>query len=223
MTHRGGPVDRCTPQRRDGSHATPRITCTAGARRGPQMVSWRRGPRTRDQTDRSWVPTVSEVGGLRYSGDLAAIQQSLARCHDLVARRVAVLAALDAGPGDVVLEVGCGGGTYLREIATTDASSGSWHTPTPGRSSHPCGSPSGSKRSAPDHRSGPSPTASTPSPRRRTASSWLVGNGCLVVGAADLVVAVGSIRRLWCWSGRGCLGLESGRGRWVGIGGDGVR
>ena len=55
---------------------------------------------------------------MRYSGDLAAIQQSLARCHDLVARRVAVLAALDAGPGDVVLEVGCGGGTYLREIAT---------------------------------------------------------------------------------------------------------
>ena len=55
---------------------------------------------------------------MRYSGDLAAIQQSLARCHDLVARRVAVLAALDAGVGDVVLEVGCGGGTYLREIAT---------------------------------------------------------------------------------------------------------
>ena len=49
---------------------------------------------------------------------LAAIQQSLARCHDLVARRVAVLAALDAGLGDVVLEVGCGGGIYLREIAT---------------------------------------------------------------------------------------------------------
>jgi len=55
---------------------------------------------------------------MRYSGDLAAIQRSLARCHDLVARRVAVLAALDAGLGDVVLEVGCGGGTYLREIAT---------------------------------------------------------------------------------------------------------
>jgi arsenite methyltransferase len=55
---------------------------------------------------------------MRYSGDLAAIQRSLARCHDLVARRVAVLAALDAGLGDVVLEVGCGGGTYRREIAT---------------------------------------------------------------------------------------------------------
>ena len=39
-----------------------------------------------------------------YSGDLASIQQRLAASHDMDARRVAVLEALEAGPGDVVLE-----------------------------------------------------------------------------------------------------------------------
>src|SRR4051812_31269271 len=61
---------------------------------------------------------------LRFSGTMAAIQQSLAGCQDLVARRVAVLAALDVGLGDVVLEVGCGAGAYLRAIATAVGHSG---------------------------------------------------------------------------------------------------
>src|SRR4029077_10892217 len=75
-------------------------------------------PRVADGRGRCTTRSVADVSGMRYSGDLAAIHQSLTRCHDLVARRVTVLAALDAGVGDVVLEVGCGGGTYLREIAT---------------------------------------------------------------------------------------------------------
>jgi arsenite methyltransferase len=59
-----------------------------------------------------------------YSGDIATIQQQLARCQDMVARRVAVLDALGAGPGEAVLEVGCGGGLYLREIAVAVGASG---------------------------------------------------------------------------------------------------
>jgi SAM-dependent methyltransferase len=43
----------------------------------------------------------------------------------MVARRAAVLAALDAGVGDRVLEVGCGAGSYLREIALAVGPSGS--------------------------------------------------------------------------------------------------
>jgi hypothetical protein len=41
----------------------------------------------------------------------------LARCHDMTARRAAVLEAFDAGSGERLLEVGCGSGVYLREIA----------------------------------------------------------------------------------------------------------
>jgi SAM-dependent methyltransferase len=60
-----------------------------------------------------------------YSGDIANIQQQLARCHDMVARRVAVLDALGPGLGEHVLEVGCGAGLYLREIAIAIGPSGS--------------------------------------------------------------------------------------------------
>ena len=60
-----------------------------------------------------------------YSGNVAVIQQRLARCQDLVARRVAVLDALEAGLGDRVLEVGCGAGLYVREIAIAVGETGS--------------------------------------------------------------------------------------------------
>ena len=60
-----------------------------------------------------------------YLGDLAAAQQQLARCLDLVARRVVVLEALDAGPGDNVVEVGCGAGLCLREIGVAVGATGS--------------------------------------------------------------------------------------------------
>lgn len=52
-----------------------------------------------------------------HSGDIAAAQQQLARSHDLTARRVAVLDAVTPRPGLTVLEVGCGGGLYMRELA----------------------------------------------------------------------------------------------------------
>ena len=60
-----------------------------------------------------------------YSGDLALIQQELARCVDLVARRVAVLEALDPAPGDHVVELGCGAGLCLREIGVAVGTTGS--------------------------------------------------------------------------------------------------
>jgi arsenite methyltransferase len=62
---------------------------------------------------------------LDYSGNVAVIQQRLARCQDMVARRVAVLDALDTGLGDRVLEVGCGAGLYVREIAIAVGETGS--------------------------------------------------------------------------------------------------
>ena len=54
---------------------------------------------------------------LDFSGELAAIQQQMARSHDFVVRRATVLDALAAAPGERILEVGCGAGLCLREIA----------------------------------------------------------------------------------------------------------
>ena len=51
-----------------------------------------------------------------FSGEMAVIQQQLARCHDMVTRRSVVLGALAAAPGESILELGCGAGLYLREI-----------------------------------------------------------------------------------------------------------
>ena len=60
-----------------------------------------------------------------YSGDLALIQQELARCVDPVARRVAVLEALDPAPGDHVVELGSGAALRLREIGVAVGATGS--------------------------------------------------------------------------------------------------
>jgi SAM-dependent methyltransferase len=60
-----------------------------------------------------------------YYGDFASAQQQLSRSLDLTARRVAVLEALDLRPGETVVEIGCGGGVYLREIALAVRSLGS--------------------------------------------------------------------------------------------------
>lgn len=62
---------------------------------------------------------------MQYTGDIALIQQRLAQCSDMVARRTAVLAALQAQPGWHVLEVGCGGGFYIREIGLSVGEHGS--------------------------------------------------------------------------------------------------
>ena len=53
---------------------------------------------------------------MQFTGDMSVIQQRLAQCSDMVARRTAVLEALQVMPDWHVLEVGCGGGFYAREI-----------------------------------------------------------------------------------------------------------
>ena len=51
-----------------------------------------------------------------YVGDLALVQQDLARSHDMDRRRSRVLEALAPVPGERIIEVGCGGGLLLLEI-----------------------------------------------------------------------------------------------------------
>jgi arsenite methyltransferase len=50
---------------------------------------------------------------MEYEGDIATIQRRLAETSDLYRRRLAVLDAIAAQPGEKVLEVGCGGGALL--------------------------------------------------------------------------------------------------------------
>jgi ubiquinone/menaquinone biosynthesis C-methylase UbiE len=59
-----------------------------------------------------------------YSGDLALIQQRLAQSDDMAARRVVVLDALQAAPGERILEVGCGSGLCLRPIGVAVGEAG---------------------------------------------------------------------------------------------------
>jgi len=54
---------------------------------------------------------------LAFTGDMAQLQQAIAESHDLVIRRSTVLEALNLRTGERVLEVGCGGGYYAREVA----------------------------------------------------------------------------------------------------------
>ncbi len=52
-----------------------------------------------------------------FSGDMARIQRSVARSHEIAVRRAAVFDALAPRTGESVLEIGCGGGAYLRDVA----------------------------------------------------------------------------------------------------------
>jgi SAM-dependent methyltransferase len=52
-----------------------------------------------------------------YTGEIAAIQQRLARSRELGQRRHAVIAELGPRRGERILDVGCGAGLLLREIA----------------------------------------------------------------------------------------------------------
>jgi len=51
-----------------------------------------------------------------FTGEIATIQQRLAACQEMAARRHAVLQELSPRRGERVLEVGCGAGLLLREI-----------------------------------------------------------------------------------------------------------
>jgi ubiquinone/menaquinone biosynthesis C-methylase UbiE len=57
------------------------------------------------------------MSGLAFTGDVARLQQAIAESQDLVVRRGAVLAALNLRTGERVLELGCGGGYFVREAA----------------------------------------------------------------------------------------------------------
>jgi protein-L-isoaspartate O-methyltransferase len=61
---------------------------------------------------------------LAFTGDIARLQQATAESHDNIVRRSKVLAALNLGIGERVLEVGCGGGYYTSQIARFIGSKG---------------------------------------------------------------------------------------------------
>jgi arsenite methyltransferase len=61
---------------------------------------------------------------MEFSGDLAAIQQQLARSADMASRRAHVLDALGTAPGERSAELGCGAGLMLRELALAVGESG---------------------------------------------------------------------------------------------------
>jgi SAM-dependent methyltransferase len=53
---------------------------------------------------------------MEFTGQIATIQQRLAACHEMAARRHAVLQELAPRRGERVIEVGCGAGLLLRDI-----------------------------------------------------------------------------------------------------------
>ncbi|MEM9781611.1 MAG: methyltransferase domain-containing protein [Pseudomonadota bacterium] len=54
---------------------------------------------------------------MEFTGDIAALQQGMARTRDLAQRRLAILHELSPSRGERVIEIGCGAGLLLREIA----------------------------------------------------------------------------------------------------------
>ncbi|MEM1344205.1 MAG: methyltransferase domain-containing protein [Pseudomonadota bacterium] len=61
---------------------------------------------------------------MEFIGRIAALQQRLAQSGALAARRQAVLSALEPHRGERVLDVGCGAGLLLREIALATGAHG---------------------------------------------------------------------------------------------------
>lgn len=70
---------------------------------------------------------VSPKGGrwlVEFSGDMALWQRKLAESHQGHERRIAAFNALAVGSGQVVLDLGCGGGHLVRELALAVGSGG---------------------------------------------------------------------------------------------------
>jgi arsenite methyltransferase len=61
---------------------------------------------------------------LKFDAEMGRIQRALAECHDMVMRRSAVLEVVNARSGQSVLEIGCGGGFYAKEVAQMVGSTG---------------------------------------------------------------------------------------------------
>jgi SAM-dependent methyltransferase len=61
---------------------------------------------------------------MQYVGDLARFQQAASRTEDYAARRAATLRAVAARPGEAVLDVGCGSGLFVRDLAQAVGSLG---------------------------------------------------------------------------------------------------
>jgi SAM-dependent methyltransferase len=59
-----------------------------------------------------------------FSGDMARIQRSVAASHDIAVRRAAVFQALAPRTGEAILEIGCGGGAYLLDVALAVGAAG---------------------------------------------------------------------------------------------------
>lgn len=64
---------------------------------------------------------------MQYSGELAHIQQAASRTADYAARREATFAALAPRAGESILEVGCGSGLFIKEVAEVVGPSGRAH------------------------------------------------------------------------------------------------
>jgi arsenite methyltransferase len=54
---------------------------------------------------------------LNFDGEVAGVQRALAECNDMVIRRRSMLEVVNASAGERILEIGCGGGFYMRDIA----------------------------------------------------------------------------------------------------------
>ncbi|MEM6973496.1 MAG: methyltransferase domain-containing protein [Pseudomonadota bacterium] len=54
---------------------------------------------------------------MEFTGDIAALQQGMARTRDLAQRRLAILHEIAPARGGRIIEIGCGAGLLLREIA----------------------------------------------------------------------------------------------------------
>src|SRR5262245_36900974 len=64
---------------------------------------------------------------MQYTGEIAQIQQAASRTADYAARRAATFQELAPRAGEHVLEVGCGSGLFIRQVAEAVGPSGRAH------------------------------------------------------------------------------------------------